>query len=90
MVKIDWASLWESIGTMNSHEVECDDREGVITVMSDSMGDLRLWLSEGSQPSTGIPSFRARTFGGGGRNERVRIALALLALAITEDVEVKP
>lgn len=35
----------------------------------------------------GSPTFRARTFAGGGNHERVRIALALLALAIVEDVE---
>jgi hypothetical protein len=88
MVNVEWPVLWETVKTMDSHMVECDDAEGLLTVMADSMGDFHMWLTPGRNMTGLSPSFRARTTGGGGRYERIRIALALLALAIAEDVEV--
>lgn len=49
-------------------------------------GDMHLFLDAHPRgDSLGCPSFRARTWAGGGRMERVRVALLLLALAIKED-----
>lgn len=85
MVRVNWPELWNRVKTDSPHLIGCDDREGTLVVIPDRMGDLHICI----EPCQGMlgarPSFRARTFSGGGRNERVRIALALLALAIEED-----
>lgn len=85
MVRVDWPELWRIVETMNPHRIQCDDREGEVVVIPDKMGDIHLSLEPCEGMTGARPSFRARTYGGGGRNERVRIALALLALAIEED-----
>ena len=92
-VKPDWTRLWESVKTNTEYSVECDDRESILTVVADNQGDIHLYLirhpkAEECGGGFGGPTFRARTFAGGGRNERIRIALSLLALAITEDVPI--
>ena len=87
LVKMDWQKLWEKVETGKHHTIECDDAESYMTVAASCDGDLHLWLDKGRN-SCGInPSFRARTFDGGGRSERVRQALLLLAVAIIEDQE---
>lgn len=90
-VKVDWEKLWKSIGTKAAHTVECDDRESILTVIADNQGDMHLDMirhpmAERCGGGFGSPTFRARTFAGGGQHERIRIALALLALAIVEDI----
>lgn len=72
--------------------MECDDRESILTLIADNQGDLHMDMvkhpmADACGGGFGSPTFRARTFAGGGNHERVRIALALLALAIVEDVE---
>jgi len=89
-VNIDWPEYWKIVGTHHGHRAECDDRESLLTVWADPQGDmhvdiLRHPMAEHCGGGFGVPSFRARTFQGGGRCERIRIALALLALAIAED-----
>lgn len=85
-VNMDYSKIFDRI--MEPQSATCDDREGVLTVTVALDGDLHLWVK--STPQTTMkfsPSFRARTVGGGGRNQRIRDALMLLALAINEDVE---
>jgi hypothetical protein len=80
--------IWSRVQGMENYQVECDDREGTLAVVIDHQGDahLKVWPTE--RTTYGMsPTFRARTFAGGGRNERTRIALILLALAIKEDGE---
>ena len=89
-VKIDWPAVWEAIGTLKSHQAECDDRESLLTVVADDQGDLHMDMTRHPMAHEcgggfGTPTFRARTLVGGGRCERIRTALALLALAISED-----
>lgn len=89
-VKIDWPALWASIGTRRAHSAECDDREGLLSVLASEDGYLHLALDPHPMAAEcgggfGSPTFRARTFAGGGRGARIRAALALLALAILED-----
>lgn len=89
-VRVDWPELWRAIGTRTAHRAECDDRESVLTVIADDQGDLhvdmrRHPMARDCGGGFGSPTFRARTFTGGGRCERIRTALALLALAISED-----
>lgn len=90
-VNVDWTALWKVIGTKTSHTVCCDDHESLLIVIADNQGDMHLNTIEHPEAEEycrrgfSSPTFRARTFAGGGRNERVRIALALLALAIVED-----
>ena len=86
-VKVDWEKLWAKVGTQRNHTVECDDAEGYLRVIASCDGDFHLTLDHGRNQTSFQPTFRARTFQGGGRNERVRRALALLALAIAEDTE---
>lgn len=93
MVKINWQKLWDKVGTVKRHKIECDDAEGYLSIVAAMDGDMHLSLDKGRMQSHLTPTFRARTFIGGGRNQRVRTALALLALAIVEDCEenkVKP
>jgi hypothetical protein len=92
MVTPDWQKIWSEIGTRMGHQVECDDRESFMTVIIDDQGDAHLEVTRQSKAREcgggfGNPTFRARTYQGGGRNERVRLALILLALAIVEDCE---
>ena len=89
-VKIDWEAVWKAIGTRSAHQAECDDRESLLTVIADDQGDLHMDMIRHPKAiecggGFGTPTFRARTFAGGGRCERIRTALALLALAISED-----
>ncbi|MFA6679158.1 MAG: hypothetical protein WCR96_01555 [Candidatus Methanomethylophilaceae archaeon] len=87
MVKIDWPKIWEKIGTNSLHMVECDDAEGYLHVGVSCDGDFHLNLERGRNQLGMTPSFRARTFAGGGMHEKVRQALALLTLAIIEDTQ---
>lgn len=89
-VNIDWPSYWKIVRPLTGHSAECDDRESILTVAADNQGDMHIDIVRHPMATEcgggyGIPSFRARTFQGGGRCERIRIALALLALAIAED-----
>ena len=90
MVKIDWASLWSAIGTNHLHQIECDDAEGFLNVGASRDGDMHLSLDGGRLQHGPSPSFRARTHQGGGRHERTRKALALLALAMLADKQENP
>lgn len=85
MVKIDWATLWSAIGTNHLHQLECDDAEGFLNVGASRDGDMHLSLDKGRLQHGFSPSFRARTHQGGGRHERTRKAMALLALAVLAD-----
>ena len=92
MVTPCWNAIWDRLGTKVQHQAECDDRESIMTVVIDDQGDAHLDLMRHPKAvecggGFGSPTFRARTFQGGGRSERVRLALILLALAITEDCE---
>jgi len=87
MFKIDWPKIWEKIGANCLHTVERDDAEGYMNVGATCDGDFHLSLEKGRNQYGISPSFSARTFNGGGMNEKVRTALALLALAIVEDAE---
>ena len=89
-VRMDWTAFWKAIGTREAHSAECDDRESILTVIADGQGDMHMDMIRHPKAHEcgggfGTPTFRARTFQGGGRCERIRIALALLALAISED-----
>ena len=84
---LDWKEVWEKIETNKLYSIECDDAESFMNVGPSCDGDFHLSLEKGRNQHGIHPSFRATTFGGGGRNERVRIALALLTLAIIEDKE---
>ena len=86
VVTEDFHSIWDKIG-FDLHKIECDDREGLMTVGASCDGDLHLALYPTEGGIHMRPSFRARTFLGGGHNRRVRTALMLLALAIKEDSE---
>ena len=88
-VKVNWEKLWANVGTQRNHTVECDDAESFLRVIASCDGDFHLTLDHGRNQTGMQPTFRARTFQGGGRNDRVRKALALLALAIAEDTENK-
>lgn len=87
MVKPDWPAIWQKIGTRKAHIAECDDGESLLYVVASCDGDLHITLERGRKQLNCHPSFRARTSGGGGHKEKVRIALAMLALAITEDCQ---
>jgi hypothetical protein len=87
MVTPDWPTIWAKIGTQVGHKVECDDAESFMRVIASRDGDMHLVLDHGRNQCGMTPTFRARTFQGGGRNDRVRLALAMLALAIVEDCE---
>lgn len=70
------------------YSTECDDAQGVLGVMSACDGDMHLFMSNHPRmDNMGNPSFRSRTWFGGGRNERTRLALAILACAINHDKE---
>jgi len=64
----------------------CDDRNGELMVMLAVDGDMHLAVYPASQTQL-QPGFRARTYGGGGRHERVRKALMILAVAMLEDAK---
>jgi len=81
--------VWNKIGTRIMHSCECDDAEGFLKVGASPDGDLHLSVSPHPNALGMHYGFRARTYLGGGRNERVRKALMLLALAIKEDSETK-
>jgi hypothetical protein len=82
------SELWKHIGDRIGHEFKCDDQCGLLTIMAGPDGDMHAFMSKGdSDCHFGPPAVRARTFGGGGRSERVRVALMLLAVAIEADSE---
>ena len=85
---LDWSDIWNSIDSDGINSISCDDAESYLCVTPSCDGDFHLWLTphEGAI-KIGHPSFRARTYMGGGNNSRVRTALALLALAIVEDTK---
>jgi len=64
------------------YEVQHDDTDGKdtgwLSVMFDELGDARISIDH-------RPSLRFRTYGGGGKNIRTRIALMILAEAIRLD-----
>lgn len=86
-VSIEWEKLWEKVNTDGRYTVECDDAESYMHVALSCDGDVHLMLDRGRNQYGFQPTFRSRTFGGGGRNHRVRKALLMLALAIEEDNE---
>jgi hypothetical protein len=81
----DAQAVWQQIGTAQSHRCHCDDGDGILAVAASLDGDMWLCLYPGRNQMSLQPGFRARTWNGGGRKERVRKALMLLALAISED-----
>lgn len=84
--KLPWPELWEHVGDRVRHSFRCDDRCGVLTVLAGPDGDMWAGMDKGdSDCHFGPPGIRARTYIGGGRSERVRRALMLLALAIKAD-----
>lgn len=85
----DFHAIFEKIGTQQMHRCECDDADGVLTVGASLDGDMWLALYEHPRQLSMLPGFRARTWQGGGRKERVRKALMLLALAVVEDAKPK-
>jgi hypothetical protein len=86
LVNMDWGKLWPQIKAMEAYSVECDDAQGIITVICAPDGDLHLMMDDHERMDCkGDPGFRVRTYFGGGNKERVRRALLLLALAIKED-----
>ena len=87
MVTPDWPRIWDRIGTCRQHTAECDDAESYMQLVASNDGDMFLTLDRGRNQHCMHPSFRARTFCGGGHHDRVRLALAMLALAIAEDCE---
>lgn len=85
-VKIDWPAIWDAVGETNClPRIECDDCEGWLSVGPSCDGDFHLKVWPGRHQKGMSPSFRSRTFQGGGHNHKVRTALALLTLAIIED-----
>lgn len=85
LVKLQWETILSAIRPDEWQSFSCDDAEGQLNIVIDNMGDVHLHILPGQQMLGSSPSIRARTFGGGGRSERVRCALILLALAIKED-----
>jgi hypothetical protein len=84
--KFPHQELWPIVGDRAAHEAKCDDRCGIMTVMAGPDADMHIFLKEGdSDCHFGPPAVRIRTFNGGGRRERVRRALMILALAIEAD-----
>lgn len=81
-----YSEAYAIIGDREVHEFLCDDRCGVLTVTVGPDGDLWAGMHEGdSDCHFGPPGVRARTYSGGGRSERVRQALMLLAVAMVAD-----
>ena len=88
LINCDWTLIWSKIKSMKSYRSECDDGQGILNVVSSLDGDMHLFLTPHSRADDPYSqSFRARTWCGGGRNERTRVALMLLAIAIQEDEE---
>lgn len=85
LVKMQWEKVWAAVKPNEWQSFSCDDAEGNLNIVIDPMGDVHMHLLPGRQMTGGFPTIRARTWGGGGRSERVRCALILLALAIKED-----
>lgn len=84
--KLPFPEMWEHVGDRQGHEFRCDDRCGVLVVLAGPDGDMHAGIQPGdSDCHFGSPGIRARTHTGGGRSERVRRALMLLALAIKAD-----
>lgn len=88
LVDMSWGKIWSEISSDCSYTAECDDGQGVLDIVCTFDGDLHLFVSPHPRMNIiGNPSFRARTYFGGGKQERVRRALILLALAIKEDTD---
>ena len=89
IVNCDWPLIWSKIEQMKFYKTDCDDGQGTLGVCCSVDGDMYLSLRDHPRMDTPRnPSFRARTFQGGGRQDRTRIALMLLAIAIQEDEEI--
>ena len=86
-VFMDWPAVWARLNSEMAPVAESDDGEGTLCVREDASGDMHLVVYPGLNQRAILPSFRARTKVGGGHHERIRTALALLALAIVEDTE---
>lgn len=87
IVNVDWKIMFDGIKPMQGVIAECDDSEGVLDVILSIDGDMHLSLTPHPNGTGLMPGFRSRTWSGGGRNERTRIALLLLAHAIKDDKE---
>ena len=84
LVNMDYEKVWTVVNKDTRFVIECDDREGLMQVCMGMDGDMHVFIN-GTEMTTMLPSFRARTIGGGGHNQKVRKALLLLAIAISED-----
>jgi hypothetical protein len=77
------------VNSTDVYRIECDDGAGVLSVCLGVDGDMHATVYPGPRAEElghfGSPGYRARTHTGGGRCERVRKALLLLALAIKAD-----
>lgn len=93
LVKLPFQEVFKEVDTMTRYDIRCDDGDGLLSVVLSLDGDMHAAIDEAPNRRElyhyGPVSFRARTFIGGGRNERVRQALLLLALAIKADSESK-
>lgn len=73
----------DGVDTKNVYQVKDDDAQGCLTVCFGEDGDAHIQTL--MEPS--YVSLRARTYAGGGRNLRTRMAIMFLALAIKLDNE---
>lgn len=84
-----YQEVYQHVTSADAYRVECDDGAGVLSVCLGVDGDMHAAVWEGPRADAlghfGLPAYRARTYTGGGRCERVRMALMLLALAIKAD-----
>lgn len=90
--QVAFAALGATAEEFPTAKIECDDRQGVLRITLDPMGDVHLCVNRTPQSTLGSPSFRCRTKGGGGNHERTRkallmLALLMLAVAMKEDTE---
>jgi hypothetical protein len=85
--QVAFAALGVKRDDFTSSKIECDDRQGVLRITMDPMGDVYLIVDRTKQSTLGQASFRCRTHGGGGHHERTRKALLMLAVAMREDAE---
>lgn len=70
----------------HSQSLRCDDGQGLLSVTLAVDSDVHASVT--ALPSSDfefMPSFRCRTYAGGGRNEKTRMALLILMLAMKED-----
>jgi hypothetical protein len=67
LVIMDWCKLWSEINTMEAYSADCDDAQGIITVICAPDGDVHLMMDDHERMDfKGDPGFRARTYFGGG------------------------